>query len=244
MNMLLLGLVEFISMIGILITFVVFIIQMFRKKQNKKIFGFTSLGFLSVLIICIIITPAPIDEPKEEIETVEKQIEESEVASDKEEKITEAPKESSETPKPTTEEKESITKKDKKPTKKSEKEKSKEKTEVNDSSTEDIDLSVGFDEIYLAYKENELRADEKYQYNRYQITAKVNGMETGGLFNLTGGATLTMEKQIGNTVVFFYAEFEKEQEENLKQINVGDTITFEGKCLSAGSWTECSIVKE
>lgn len=103
---------------------------------------------------------------------------------------------------------------------------------------------VEFDEIYRAYKENELRADETYQYNRYRITAKINGMATGGLLNLTGGATLTMEKKVGNTIVFFYAEFEKEQEENLKQINVGDTITFEGKCLSAGSWTDCEIITE
>ena len=103
---------------------------------------------------------------------------------------------------------------------------------------------VGFDEIYHAYKENELRADDVYKNNRYRITAKINGMSTGGLFNLTGGATLTMEKKVGNTIVFFYAEFEKEQEENLKQINVGDTITFEGKCLSAGSWTDCEIITE
>lgn len=103
---------------------------------------------------------------------------------------------------------------------------------------------VGFDEIYRAYKENELRAKEIYQYNRYRITAKINGMSTSGLFNLTGGATLTMEKKVGNTIVFFYAEFEKEQEENLKSVNVGDTITFEGKCLSAGSWTDCEIITE
>ena len=103
---------------------------------------------------------------------------------------------------------------------------------------------VEFDEIYRAYKENELRADDTYKNNRYRITAEINGMATGGLFNATGGATLTMKKQVGNTIVFFYAEFEKEQEDNLKQINVGDTITFEGECLSAGSWIECEIITE
>lgn len=104
-------------------------------------------------------------------------------------------------------------------------------------------LAVTFDEIYKAYKENELRADDKYQYNRYRITAKINGMATGGLLNLFGGATLTMEKRVGDTIVFFYAEFEAEQEEALKEVNVGDTITFDGECLSAGSWVECEIVK-
>ncbi len=117
--------------------------------------------------------------------------------------------------------------------------------EVETSSVEkEIDLSVSFDEVYRAYKENELRADDTYKGNVYRITAKVNGMKTGGLLNLTGGAILTMEKQIDSTIVFFYAEFEKEQEENLKKINVGDTITFEGKCLSAGTWTECELIIE
>lgn len=108
----------------------------------------------------------------------------------------------------------------------------------------EIDLSVTFEEVYRAYKENELRADDTYKGNVYRITAKVNGMKTGGLLNFTGGATLTMEKQIDSTIVFFYAEFEKEQEENLKTINVGDTITFEGKCLSAGTWTDCELIIE
>lgn len=109
-------------------------------------------------------------------------------------------------------------------------------------STPSVDQSVTFDEIYRAYKENELRADDVYQNNRYRITAKINGIETGGLFNLTGGATLTMEKQVDSTIVFFSAEFEKEQEEALKTINVGDTITFEGECLSAGTWVDCELV--
>lgn len=99
-----------------------------------------------------------------------------------------------------------------------------------------------FDEIYHAYKENELVADDLYQYNRYRVTAKINGMTNDGLFNLTGGATLTLETNVDNTIVVFYAEFEKEQEENLKTVKVGDTITFEGKCLDAGNWSECELV--
>jgi hypothetical protein len=116
-------------------------------------------------------------------------------------------------------------------------------TQLEAERAEQERLSVTFEEIYKAYKENELRADDKYQYNRYRITAKINGMSTDGLFNLTGGATLTMEKRVGSTIVFFYAEFEKEQEEALKKINVGDTITFEGECLSAGNWIECEIIE-
>lgn len=109
-------------------------------------------------------------------------------------------------------------------------------------STEPVQ-TVTFKDIYLAYEENELRADDTYKNNRYVITARVNGMSTGGLFNLTGGATLTMETRVDNTIVFFYAEFEKEQEEALKTINVGDEITFEGECLSAGTWVDCELIQ-
>lgn len=101
-----------------------------------------------------------------------------------------------------------------------------------------------FDEIYYAYKENELVADDLYQHNRYRVTAKINSMTNDGLFNMTGGAMLTLETKVDNNIVFFYAEFEKEQEDNLKTVKVGDTITFEGKCSSAGYWSECELVTE
>ncbi len=107
-----------------------------------------------------------------------------------------------------------------------------------------VDLSVDYEDIYTAYKQNELRADDTYKNNRYQISAKVNGMSTDGLFNQTGGATLTMETSVGSTIVFFTAEFEKEQEEALKTINVGDTITFQGECLSAGTWVDCELITD
>jgi len=109
---------------------------------------------------------------------------------------------------------------------------------------EDTVGTATFEEIYKAYKENELVADDLYKNNRYEVTAKINGMTNDGLFNLTGGATLTLEKRVGNTIVFFYAEFEKEQEENLKTVKVGDTITFVGECLSAGTWVDCELVVE
>lgn len=111
-------------------------------------------------------------------------------------------------------------------------------------SDSDVDLAVSYDDIYNAYKENELVANDLYRYNRYRITAEINGMSTGGLLNLTGGATLTMERRVGNTIVFFYAEFEKEQEEALKKVKVGDTITFDGKCIGKGGFTECELIPE
>lgn len=111
-------------------------------------------------------------------------------------------------------------------------------------SDSDVDLAVSYDDIYNAYKENELVANDLYRYNRYRITAEINGMSTGGLLNLTGGATLTMERRVGNTIVFFYAEFEKEQEDALKKVKVGDTITFDGKCIGKGGFAECELIPE
>lgn len=113
---------------------------------------------------------------------------------------------------------------------------------VDDSTS--ADLSVSYDSIYQEYKLNELRADDAYKGNRYRITGAVNGMATGGLLNWNGGATLTIEVRVGNTRVFLYAEFEKDQETALKTINVGDTITFDGECQSWGSWAECELVTE
>ena len=107
--------------------------------------------------------------------------------------------------------------------------------------TEPADTSVAYDDIYNAYKENELLANDTYRYNRYRITATIDGMSTGGLLNLTGGATLTMEARAGNTIVYFYAEFEKDQEDALKTVKVGDTITFEGKCIGRGGFTDCEL---
>lgn len=107
---------------------------------------------------------------------------------------------------------------------------------------EDQYTPASFEEIYQAYEDNELVADDLYKGRRYEVTATINGMEPGGLMNMTGGATLTMEKKIGNTIVVFLAEFERDQEEALKNIKVGDEITFEGTCYSAGSWSDCELV--
>lgn len=110
--------------------------------------------------------------------------------------------------------------------------------------SEELVGTATFEEIYKAYKENELVADDLYKGNLYKVTAEINGMTNDGLANMSGGATLTLEKKVGKTTVFFYAEFEKEQEENLKTVKVGDTITFIGECGSAGYWANCELVIE
>ncbi len=103
-----------------------------------------------------------------------------------------------------------------------------------------IDTSVTFADIYREFKRNELNAKDLYNGNRYQITAEINGMSSSGLLNLTGGATLTMKEQVDGTIVFFTAEFEKEQEDALKELSVGDTIAFTGTCYG-GNFSDCEI---
>ena len=101
---------------------------------------------------------------------------------------------------------------------------------------------ASFTEIYKAYKKNELRADGKYEHNRYKIKAKVNGMTDDGILNFDKSIKLTLETKVDNTIVFFYADFGKEEAEKLKKIDVGDNIVFEGECLDAYTWVECKIV--
>lgn len=119
-----------------------------------------------------------------------------------------------------------------------------ESTAPSSSPSSSVDLSVEYADIYRAYKKNELAADDIYKGNRYRITGVIAGIESDGIFNATGGATLTMKVKVDNTIVYFLAEFEKEQEDALKKVAVGDTITFDGKCLDHGNWVDCEIVEE
>lgn len=111
----------------------------------------------------------------------------------------------------------------------------------NDQNFEnDVDTSVTFSDIFKEFKRNELAAKELYNGNKYKINAKINGISTSGLRNLSGGATLTMEIKVDNTIVFFLAEFEKEEEDTLKRLSVGDTITFIGTCYG-GNFKDCKL---
>lgn len=113
------------------------------------------------------------------------------------------------------------------------------KTETTQQQTQ---ANVSFKEIYNEYKSNEIRADEKYKGNRYVITATVNGINNGGgLLNFDESINITLEKRVGDTIVFFYASFDKSQKDSLVNINVGDEITFEGTCYNAGNWNDCVL---
>lgn len=106
---------------------------------------------------------------------------------------------------------------------------------------------VDYDEMYQAYKDNEIVANEQYQGNRYRFSAEINGINEGGglidLFDTDLGAKLTLVRKVGNTIVYIGAEFGKDQLESLKQVKVGDTISIEGECYSDTYWVECEVVR-
>lgn len=115
-----------------------------------------------------------------------------------------------------------------------------ESTEEAGEEEEPVDTSVTFADIYREFDANEIRAKERYNGHRYQITGTINGISSGGLIHLMGGATLTMENRVDNTIVYYYAEFGRDQEEALKNVNTGDTITFIGECWG-GTFTDCVL---
>lgn len=117
-------------------------------------------------------------------------------------------------------------------------------SEKKDVPTMETVSSVSFSELYHAYKENEIVADDIYKGNRYQVTGEIVGISNDGLLNIGGGATLTVNVELDEAIVVLIATFEKGQIESLKSVKVGDTITFAGKCLSYGSWSECELILE
>ena len=56
-----------------------------------------------------------------------------------------------------------------------------------------------------------------------------------------GSATLTLEKNIDGTIVFFYASFEDEND--IMDVNEGDVIRIDGQYGEDCSWIDCKIVK-
>lgn len=112
---------------------------------------------------------------------------------------------------------------------------------LNISSQIEVNRDVSYEEIYKAFKNNTIVAEDTYNDKYFAVTAKINGMKTGGVFELEKNVTtLTMETQVDNTIVFFLAKFDEEQRESLKSVSVGDTISFIGKC-NDGTFSECEL---
>lgn len=228
-----------ISMILIPVFLIIGIVRILMKKPAKKQFCIAAIA-LVCFIFTGIITANFLEPSKEyaeaaiatqaEREAVEKEKKEAELRKkeEKEAKLLE----------------EKLRKEQEAEEKRKQKEAEEEAARIAAEEAEKARLAVTFEDVYREFKANEVRANEKYKGNRYRITARINGIETGGLLNMTGGATLTMEYKSGDIWAGFYAEFEKEQEEALKNVNVGDKITFEGTCGGWSYWSDCKLVAE
>ena len=100
-----------------------------------------------------------------------------------------------------------------------------------------------FHEIRNAYKNNELSADDKYKGNRYTLVGQFDGAEEGGLFNkMLSEIGITIKIMDGNTTCYVFCKFDAATwRDELAKYNKGDKIVFNGRCLSWGSWTDCSL---
>lgn len=235
-------LLVFLNMISLFLVpvfLIIGIVRVLMKKSAKKQFC-----VVAVALACFIfsgVVAANFLEPPEEYVKAAAEAKAEREAVEKERKEVEAREKAEKEAKLL---KEKVEKEQQAEEKRKQKEAEEEAARIAEEEAEKARLAVTFEEIYREYKKNEVRANDKYRGNRYRITARVNGMETDGLLNITGGATLTMEYKSGDVWVAFLAEFEKEQEEALKTINVGDLITYEGTCLGVGTWTDCELVLE
>lgn len=116
---------------------------------------------------------------------------------------------------------------------------SKPKKSSSSSSAKSV-TTLDFDAVYKEYKSNEVRAEETYGDKRYRVTGTVNGLTDSGLANLFGGTTVTLVRQVGNTTVYFFASFPKDQKDAIMKINTGDEITFVGE-YSKMSFYSCEL---
>ena len=116
---------------------------------------------------------------------------------------------------------------------------SKPKKSSSSSSAKSV-TTLDFDAVYKEYNSNEVRAEETYGDKRYRVTGTVNGLTDSGLGNLFGSTTVTLVRQVGNTTVYFFASFPKDQKDAIMKINTGDEITFVGE-YSKMSFYSCEL---
>lgn len=103
-------------------------------------------------------------------------------------------------------------------------------------------LDADFGEIYDAYKKNELAAADTYEGNRYKITCEVYAIGDGGLNGILGNISVSASIDYRGTQCVLFCSFDKKtQRESLKEISMGDTITFIGTCCGWGTWEDCEL---
>lgn len=98
------------------------------------------------------------------------------------------------------------------------------------------------EEVYNAYKENKLKADDLYEGKKYIITGTFETVKDDGLINKALsqiGVTLTLEKSPNRYILL--CKFDKNERDKLKEFSKGDLISFEGTLYGWGSWGNCTV---
>lgn len=99
---------------------------------------------------------------------------------------------------------------------------------------------ITFEEVYIAYQENELRASEMYKGERIRFSGTVDTIQESFL----GTTTVWINVYAQGWEHWVLCSFNtKDQKDNLMELTAGDYVTIEGTCVDWMSWGLCEIVE-
>ena len=109
--------------------------------------------------------------------------------------------------------------------------------------TSQMAQELDFAEMVNDYRSNEIRAKETYKDNRYRITAEVVSIDRAGLREGYSGYNVSMTIDLGGEDFSICANFQGDMKAEVMKLNIGDTLTFTGKCVAPELWYNCTIVE-
>ena len=106
-------------------------------------------------------------------------------------------------------------------------------------SAQELDFSAMVSE----YRANEIRAKETYKDNHYIVSAKVVGIEQAGAREGYSGYNVNMVVSLDGEDFSICANFQSDLKEDIMKLNIGDVLTFTGKCVAPELWHNCTIIE-
>ena len=113
----------------------------------------------------------------------------------------------------------------------------------NTDSVSQMAESINLEEMVSDYRSNEISAKEKYYENRYRLSAEIVSIEVAGLREGFSGYNVGMEAILVDEVFYLCANFQGDMKDDILELEVGDTLTFTGKCIAPELWYNCTIVE-
>ena len=102
---------------------------------------------------------------------------------------------------------------------------------------------LDFEAMVNEYDTNEVRAKEIYKGNRYVITAQVTDIEQAGFSDGYSGYNVDMVVALTNGNFSISGNFQGDLKDDIMELNIGDILTFTGKCETPRLWQNCTIVE-